>query len=318
MTVDGGLDVTQGPSGELYTAKHKAGKLRVLVPIEPPSDALSLISVFPRRGHISGGTTLRVYGKNFDLYGVPVVQVGDAICSIASLGPSHATCILPPGSGRADVSMFAGNQTSVLLAGYRYITGSPPVAIEPSTQAPSSNHSTGFPSASPSTSPAPALEAHVAIARLNAGGGAYVDSNGNSWEADLHYSHGASGASQTNHSIANTNDEQLFQSSRFFRRHRQGPFFYEIPVPLATNYTVVLGFAEIVDWRTEAGDRRMIIAIENDTVLDGFDVVAAAGAAYTATYMTFNTSVHDGNVTVVFTPSKFNPTVSTIEVFMAP
>jgi Malectin domain/IPT/TIG domain len=498
MTSDGGLDVTQGPSGELYTAKYKGGKVRVLMPIEPSSDALSLKSVFPRRGHVSGGTTLHVYGKNFDLYGVPLVQVGDAICSLASLSPSRATCILPPGSGRVDVSMFAGNATSVLEAGYRFITGAP-ISTESPLQAPSTNPSSVpiFPSVAPMTAftpfafrlnagggyyadklgqlwqpdafhnffkgpsrialtehdiletddkplfqsarsfrrnqpgpylydipvpvpgiyrinlgfaemvewrteigdrlvnvtienvpvvdnfdvvkeagaaytaimtshrvvvldgavtlqftpvkfdpmisaieivledrdpsgvdmaahtispspaalPAPSLNPLTAISRLNAGGKAYVDLKGISWEADLHY-YGGSGASQTNHSIANTNDEHIFQSARFFRRNRQGPFFYEIPVPLATNYTVVLGFAEIVDWRTEAGDRRMSIAIEDDTVLDSFDIVEAAGAAYTAMYKTFRTSVHDGNLTIVFTPSKYNPTVSTIEVFL--
>lgn len=545
MTSDGGLDITQGPSGQLYTAKYKGGKIRFLKAQEPSTNLLTLKSVFPRRGHVDGGTTLHVFGENLDKHGIPSIFVGSKSCKLASLGISRATCIIPEGNGRQNVTISVGNKTSVLIDGYRYITGayvtsdapstipskspsteqpsesmvrcripsryrraltgtlsiqatnSTPTAI-PSKSIPSSPPFTPFsfrlnagggyyrdqtgrlwepdafhnffvgpsmialteraiahteddplfqsaryfqrnrpgpymyeipvpvqgfyrvnlgfaeivdwrsdigdrkanitienvqaitemdivketsggfaaiitshrplvldghltleftpvkfnpmintieivlddidlsgvdlstmvPSTSPSESPtqfattSPSLSAKPSskpmpvVVRLNVGGKAFVDSEGNLWQTDRFY-HGVSSISKTKESIRNTNDDSLFRSARFFRRNRRGPFFYEIPVPLMGNYTVTLGFAEIVDWRTKVGDRRMIIAMEDELVLDKFDIVEVAGAGFTATFETFNVRVIDGNLTIAFTPFKFNPTVSTIEVFFA-
>lgn len=141
MTSDGGLDITQGPSGQLYTAKYKGGKVRFLKAQEPSTDELTLNSVFPRRGHVAGGTTLHLFGENFNTHGIPSIVVGDKICLLASLGVSKATCILPEGFGRKNITMSAGNQTSILVAGYRFITGVQVKSNTPSTM-PSSDPST--------------------------------------------------------------------------------------------------------------------------------------------------------------------------------
>lgn len=191
--------------------------------------------------------------------------------------------------------------------------------VDLSTSAPTQTQTlspTKFNTSPPSISAKPSSIQRPAIIRINAGGMNFFDSNGQVWEADSFY-HGVSSVSKTNKAVSHTNDQTLFQRARFFRRNRRGPFFYEIPVPSIGNYTVTLGFAEIVDWRTDVGDRRMIVSLEDEAVLDKFDIVETAGAGYTATFETFNVPVVDGNLTIVFTPFKFNPTVSTIEVFHA-
>jgi hypothetical protein len=71
---------------------------------------------------------------------------------------------------------------------------------------------------------------------VHAGGPAYTDSAGQTWNADTHFSEGDT-YSATN-SISNTPDPSLYQTERF------GAFSYDFSVPNG-NYNVLLKFAEI-------------------------------------------------------------------------
>ena len=119
---NGGLDVTLSPDGKLFTCKYKGGKVRYIAPNEPASEALVVKSVFPRRGGQAGGTTISIYGENFDS-GTPSVAVGGSPCPVLTVGAKKITCTLPGGSGTADILVTSGNETGTFSSGYRYITG---------------------------------------------------------------------------------------------------------------------------------------------------------------------------------------------------
>ena len=84
------------------------------------------------------------------------------------------------------------------------------------------------------------------MVRINAGGNAFVDSLGQSWEADTHFV-GTSAVFSTAQPISGTTDDPLYQSERYGQN-----FGYQIPVANGT-YEVDLHFAEIF-W-TSAGQR---------------------------------------------------------------
>lgn len=161
------------------------------------------------------------------------------------------------------------------------------------------------------------------VASINTGGPSFTDSNGRLWEADsLHRYYNASSptvARQTSATILATNDDVLYQTDRTFRRTHSmltSPVYrYEIPVPESGAYIVTLHFAEMDPLRALPGRRLFDIIIEGAMLRSNFDIVAAAGAAYTATTLSTNaTRVEDGFVTIEFKSVKFHPKVSAISV----
>ena len=94
--------------------------------------------------------------------------------------------------------------------------------------------------------------------RVNAGGAALWDSNGQLWSGD----YGATGGNTYGvaRSIANTSVPQLYTSERY----ATGPLTYSFNVPNGT-YTITLKFAEIYFWT--AGQRVFNIAINGQTVV---------------------------------------------------
>jgi hypothetical protein len=122
---NGGLDVAMGPDGTLFVAKNGEKKVIYLEPLELAESNLVVKSVFPRRGPQAGGSRLRIYGVNMDSFGTPTVSVGGVDCPLdGPLSSKKITCILPPGSGAADIVVTASDgQTSTFERGYRYITG---------------------------------------------------------------------------------------------------------------------------------------------------------------------------------------------------
>jgi IPT/TIG domain/Glucose / Sorbosone dehydrogenase len=125
LHADGGLDVTQGPNGNLYTARYILPQVRVLSPSEPNSTELAIKSVYPRRGGVAGGNLLYIYGKNLTAVGSPTVTVGGAKCKLSSVTAEKIACSLPGGSGTVDVVVKSGTSVSIFSKGYRYITGMP-------------------------------------------------------------------------------------------------------------------------------------------------------------------------------------------------
>ena len=101
---DGGLDVVQGPDGSLFVAQNDAGSVIYHKPNEPSTSLLKVLSVFPRRGHIDGGTTLSIFGLKFGSSASNLsVTVGGLGCPIISAKDTKITCTLPAGLGKADV-----------------------------------------------------------------------------------------------------------------------------------------------------------------------------------------------------------------------
>ncbi|QQS28119.1 MAG: T9SS type A sorting domain-containing protein [Sphingobacteriales bacterium] len=151
-------------------------------------------------------------------------------------------------------------------------------------------------------------ETPIAI-RLNCGGGAYTDTNGNVFAADNYYS--GDGTYLTLSTITNTTNQTLYKSERY---GWSGNLAYNIPVPNSSNYTVKLHFAEIY-WTTP-GQRIFSVNIEGGPLeLNNYDIVADAGASNTAVIKQFdNVTVTDGMLNINFTASVNASKISAIEI----
>jgi subtilisin family serine protease len=141
--------------------------------------------------------------------------------------------------------------------------------------------------------------------RVNAGGGAVVDSAGISWAADSGYAGGSSYFSGA--SITNTTTPALYQSERYSTASLQ----YSFPVPNGT-YAVNLKFAEI--YLGGAGQRVFNIVINGTTVQPNFDPFAAAGGANRAVDKLFTVNVTSGQIVITLVPVISNPKISAIEI----
>ena len=104
--------------------------------------------------------------------------------------------------------------------------------------------------------------------RINAGGPAYTSTDGFEYVADQNFIGGR--ISTNSRTINNTDDGKLFQSERF------GSFDYAIAVGNGT-YAVTLDFAET--YLDGIGKRIFDVKIEDQVVLDDYDIFAAAGGA---------------------------------------
>jgi hypothetical protein len=144
------------------------------------------------------------------------------------------------------------------------------------------------------------------VVRVNSGGGAYTDSTGTNWSADLGFTGGSTYS--TTHAIAGTATPALYQTERYNSATLQYAF-------TVTNgsYTVKLHFAEI--YNTAAGQRVFNVVVNGQTVLSNFDVFAAAGGQYIAVDKAIPVNVTNGSVTIQFVPVVSNPKISAIEIF---
>jgi hypothetical protein len=148
----GGLDVTQGPDGTLFVAGNGSGIQKIFYhkPIESSSPGLKILSVFPRRGPRSGGSTLTVFCKNLNANAELTVKVGGNICSNPVASGSKITCTIPSGAGKADVVVTVGvSSVDSFAGGYRYTNGLPGVTPPPSPPPPT------FPPPPPTPAPPP-------------------------------------------------------------------------------------------------------------------------------------------------------------------
>jgi hypothetical protein len=128
-----------------------------------------------------------------------------------------------------------------------------------------------------------------ATVAVRVGGPAYTDTQGQVWSADNGFTGGST--STTTAAISNTPDQPLYQGER------HGVFSYQFSVPNGT-YNVTLKFSE--NYWTSTGKRIFGVVIDGTQVLSNFDIVAAAGAAFTAVDKTFVVSVTGGSVTIQF------------------
>ena len=140
--------------------------------------------------------------------------------------------------------------------------------------------------------------------RVHAGGGAYTDVAGHLWSADSNFSGGD--LYSVSDPIANTSDPTLYRSERW------GAFSYNFSVPNGS-YNVTLKFAEIY-W-SSAGQRVFHVSINGTQALTNFDIVALAGAPFTALERTFPVTVTNGAINIQFISGVAdNPKVSAIEI----
>jgi hypothetical protein len=142
--------------------------------------------------------------------------------------------------------------------------------------------------------------------RLNAGGGSFTDpANGNLWTADTGFNGGDAFATSTAITdTAHPSQAPLYQSQRF------GNFTYQFAVPNG-NYTVNLKFAEV--WWTSPGQRVFEVLINGQTVLSRFDIVAAAGGAFTAVDKSFTVGPVT-QITIQFITDLDNADINAIEI----
>jgi subtilisin family serine protease len=136
---------------------------------------------------------------------------------------------------------------------------------------------------------------------VNAGGGAYVNANGDLYGVDRAWSAGsfgwlgASSTRSTGSAIAGTTEDPIYQDLR------SGMTGYRFDVPDG-QYRVDLSFAELVAKR--AGARVFSVTIEGTTVLAGLDVFAVAGGRFIAVDRSFVVNVSDGQLDIGFTPQR--------------
>jgi parallel beta-helix repeat protein len=140
--------------------------------------------------------------------------------------------------------------------------------------------------------------------RVNCGGGAFTDANGNAWAADTNTT---GSVDTTTNTIANTSTPALYQNARW----NSGPLSYQFSVPNGT-YNVTLKFAEL--YFTAAGQHKFNASINGAQVLSAFDIFAQAGGAFRAIDKTFPVTVTGGTIAILLTGVVDDPIVSAIEI----
>lgn len=151
------------------------------------------------------------------------------------------------------------------------------------------------------------------VYRINAGG-AQVSNSMGTFAADQFFSPAPGLIYTTTTAIAGTNDDAIYQSERYSPTDN-GSFNYAFPISNGT-YSVVLHFAEIY-WAA-IGKRKFDVNIENNLVLNDYDIFKKAGA-FTATTETFTVTVTDSVLNIHFSSSLSTggidrPKVSAIEI----
>lgn len=142
--------------------------------------------------------------------------------------------------------------------------------------------------------------------RINAGSGAYTDSNGVSWAADQYFTGGT--AAVSSHDVAGTIDDPLYLARRW------GAYTYAIPAANG-DYILNLHFSDPL--YTEAGKRKFSVKAEGITILDNFDLVAAAGGGKLKHVRSFNVTITDGVLNLQTIKILDNPIISAIELVPA-
>lgn len=138
--------------------------------------------------------------------------------------------------------------------------------------------------------------------RVNCGGPAITDAQGNPWSADNAPNH-----TETNSWINNTNTPAIYQKESW----STGTLQYQFNVPNGS-VTVKLRFAEF--YLTQRGQRVFNILINGVNVSGGFDILAQTGPN-TAYDVSFPTSVNNGQITIQLVPIIGSPKLSGIEIF---
>jgi hypothetical protein len=133
---------------------------------------------------------------------------------------------------------------------------------------------------------------------VNAGGGAYIDHDGDPWTADQLYSDGSFGymsskskTASTSDDISGTEDDPLYQSQR------EQPIEYRFDGLPAGVYEVDLRFAEVK--KQKLNTRLFDVIVEGSLVLPALDIALEVGSV-AADQHTLFLPVTDGQLNVRF------------------
>jgi hypothetical protein len=149
--------------------------------------------------------------------------------------------------------------------------------------------------------------------RINAGGSAYTDHDGNPWVADKAWTPGSwgyvGGGGQTYASdtpVSGTQDSTLYQSERY----GMSEFRFDVSPGL---YSVTLRFAEIY-YKTKPGDRVFSVNAEGNPVVTNLDVMTAAGGQNIALDRSFPVTVSDSQLNLEFVGVTGNAKINALQV----
>ena len=143
--------------------------------------------------------------------------------------------------------------------------------------------------------------------RINAGGKAFTDGNGNQWGEDRFFQGGNLYSSPVG--IDATQDDALFQTERYGQN-----LAYAIPVDNG-RYQVNLDFAEI--YFNGANQRVFDVQAENQLAIDNLDIYAEAGGKGMILEKSLQVDVQDGMLNLDFTSTINNAKISGIEILSA-
>jgi hypothetical protein len=134
--------------------------------------------------------------------------------------------------------------------------------------------------------------ATLSTVRINVGGPALTDINGNKWSADSYYVGGK--VSSTSANIQGAAKQYVFRDERYAMSA------YHIPV---VNGTYKVNLLEAETYFGAAGKRVFSVTAEGQTVAKNVDIFKLAGGKDVAYWIKFTTTVTDGKLDLGFTAS---------------
>lgn len=166
--------------------------------------------------------------------------------------------------------------------------------------------SAGFDDLVVTVNPAPVNVPLPTTVRINAGGEAFTDTNGDRWEADRNFTGGS--VYQIDAQVAAT------KAAAALRTLRYGGFGYRIPMANGS-YTVRLKFAEL--YFTAAQQRVFGVDLQGQAVLRNFDIFQAAGGFRQYIEREFPATVTNGQIQLDLVTQQEYPQVNAIEIVPA-
>lgn len=177
------------------------------------------------------------------------------------------------------------------------------------TKTPTTTQAQVTPTPAPAAVSTPEAKAQPATIRINAGGGAVKDPEGNQWLGDTGFE-GGDVIERPDVQIQNTKTPVIYQSEHY----SMDSFKQKLP---NGKYQVKLMFAETFEGISGPGERVFSYDVEGKPFKD-FDVFKAAGGFGKAYVETVPVEIKDGQLDIKFTPQVENPQICGIEIIPAP
>jgi hypothetical protein len=295
------------PTMSLVPARVPAMSVARRVPVRhlPPIPALALATALVvALGVVFWGLVVPLFNSSPDASQLAIQATHAASRS------GHSTAPNGPGDGTLPVpTPTYGGYPGVSPTGTPHASPTPHGTPSPQPTGSPMPTATVAPTATPTPVPTPQL-----VLAIDAGGGAY-----GAYSSDMDVQGGNTYANpyaqiDTSH-VTNPAPPPVYQSERW------GVFTYTLSgLHPGANYIVRLHFAEI--YFNAPKERVFNVFINNQLVLDNFDIVATAGGPDIALVETFVTQANpngNGSIVINFTPTNINwPKLSGLEVYTDP